>query len=122
MERHEASNPLISSDKVAGTNVYNVNGDNLGEIHDIMIDKQSGKVAYAVLSFGGFLGLGEQYHPLPWQTLSYDPRQGGYVINMSKEQLEGGPAYAADAEPAWGDRVYEKHIHDHYGTTPYWGM
>ena len=121
MEHHEATSSLISIDKVVGTNVYNANGDSLGEIHDIMIDKLSGKVAYAVLSFGGFFELGEQYHPLPWQTLSYDPHLGGYAINMTKEQLEGAPAYTTDTEPPWGDRAYEKRIHQHYGTTPYWG-
>lgn len=122
MELEDETTSLISAGKVTGTNVYNTSGDLLGEIHDVMIDKLSGRIAYAVMSFGGFLGLGEQYHPLPWATLKYDTRQGGYVVGITQEQLKGAPALARDAQPAWGDRVYEKGIHDYYGTAPYWGV
>jgi hypothetical protein len=83
------SSNLIASDKVQGTNVYNTTGDNLGSIHDLMIDKTSGKVAYAIMSFGGFLGIGNQYHPLPWSVLKYDTNLGGYVVNLDKPRLEG---------------------------------
>ena len=62
---------------------------NLGAIHDVMIDKPSGKVAYSIMSFGGFLGMGNQYHPLPWSVLKYDTNLGGYVVNLDKRQLEG---------------------------------
>ena len=87
-----------------------------------MIDKPSGKVAYAIMSFGGFLGMGNQYHPLPWSVLKYDTNLGGYVVNLDKRQLEGGPAYDIDEEPAWGDRAYESKIHDYYGVGPYWSL
>ena len=87
-----------------------------------MIDKVSGKVAYAVMSFGGFLGIGEQYHPLPWSTLTYDTDKGGYVVNLSREQLEGAPHYEARDTPDWGDRAYERRLHDYYGVNPYWGI
>ena len=116
----QTHNSLIGADKVDGTAVYDTAGERLGEIHDVMIDKLSGRVAYAVLSFGGFLGLGEKYHPLPWNALKYDTSLGGYVVNLSREQLEGSPAYDDDDEPAWGDRAYEKGIHDYYGLPPYW--
>ena len=66
-----------------------------------MLDKRSGQVAYAVLSFGGFLGMGSSYHPLPWNQLTYDSNQGGYVIDLTKEQLEGGPTYSASNEARW---------------------
>lgn len=122
MEHKDETTSLISASKVTGTSVYNTEGDLLGEIHDVMIDKVSGKIAYAVMSFGGFLGVGEQYHPLPWAALKYDTRQGGYVVGITKEQLQGAPVFARDAQPAWGDRVYEKRIHDYYGTAPYWGV
>ena len=112
---------LISAGKVQGTNVYNTQGDSLGEVYDVMIDKMSGKVAYAVMSFGGFLGMGNRYHPLPWSTLKYDTRQGGYVVGLTKQQLEGAPTYASNELPAWGDRGYEKNIHDYYKAQPYWG-
>ena len=122
MEHLDETSSLISAEKVTGTNVYNTAGDSLGEIADVMIDKQSGRIAYAVMSFGGFLGIGERYHPIPWSTLKYDTRQGGYVVGLTTEQLEKAPTYGEDEAPAWGDRVYEKRIHDYYRADPYWGM
>jgi hypothetical protein len=122
MEHMDETTALISAGKVTGTNVYNTRGDELGEVHDVMIDKTSGKIAYAVMSFGGFLGMGEQYHPLPWGTLKYDTRQGGYVVGLTKEQLERAPAFSGSDQPAWGDRNYEKSIHDYYKAAPYWGV
>jgi hypothetical protein len=86
-----------------------------------MIDKKSGRVAYAVMSFGGFLGMGNDYHPLPWSTLSYDTGIGGYVVNLSKDKLQGGPHYAQGADPGWGNREYETRVHNYYGVGPYWG-
>ena len=94
MENTDETVSLISASKVQGTNVYNTDGDSLGEVYDVMIDKRSGKVAYAIMSFGGFLGVGEDYHPLPWNTLKYDTRQGGYVVGLTRQQLEGAPTYA----------------------------
>ena len=113
-------NPLISGDKVDGTAVYNAAGERLGDVHDVMIDKVSGRVAYAIMSFGGFLGIGEKYHPLPWNALKYDVELGGYVVNLTREQLEGGPVYDDTDEPRWGDRDYERGVHDYYGLPPYW--
>jgi sporulation protein YlmC with PRC-barrel domain len=79
---------LIAAEKVEGTNVYNLQGEKLGTVDDIMIDKISGRAIYAVMSFGGFLGMGEKQHPLPWSSLKYDERQGGYVVNLDKNMLE----------------------------------
>ena len=93
---------MISAGKVTGTNVYNTGGGHLGEIHDVMIDKRSGKIAYAVMPFGGLLGVGERYHPLPWAKLKYDTRQGGYVVGINADQLEDAPTYGANEMPAWG--------------------
>lgn len=87
---------LISAGKVQGTPVYNPKGERLGSVEDVMIDKLSGVVAYAVLSFGGFLGIGDRHHPLPWQVLDYDTNHGGYVVDLDKETLKGAPSYAAD--------------------------
>ena len=116
------SGTLIAADKVKGTNVYNLAGEKLGNVDDIMIDKISGRAIYAVMSFGGFLGIGERYHPLPWATLKYDTEQGGYVVGLTKQQLEGAPTYAANERPAWEDRAYESRLHDYYKTTAYWGV
>ena len=82
----------IAAKRVNGTEVYNAAGQHLGEIEDIMIDKPSGEVVYAIMSFGGFLGIGEKYHPLPWQVLNYDTEKDGYVVDLNKEQLTRAPA------------------------------
>lgn len=105
---------LIAASKVEGTNVYNSRGDSLGAIHDVMLDKRSGKVAYAVVSFGGFLGMGQNYYPLPWPALQYDERQGGYVVNVQPERLQAGPSYGVNETPAWSSD-YGKRIDDYYG-------
>ena len=110
---NETSN-LIASDKVEGTPVYDRGGNHLGSIYTLMLDKVAGKVRYAVMSFGGFLGIGERYHPLPWDTLTYDPRQGGYVVDLTREQLEGAPTYAREETP-WNDPAYGRSVYGYYG-------
>ena len=112
---------LIAASKVNGTDVYNPHGEKLGAIDDVMIDKRSGKTAYAIMSFGGFLGLGSDYNPIPWSKLKYDTGKGGYVVDIEPRVLEGAPAYVAGAEPRWGDREYEEGLHRYYGAPPYWG-
>ena len=87
---------LIAAEKVNGTDVYNMNGEKLGTVEDIMIDKISGKAIYAVMSFGGFLGIGEKQHPLPWSSLTYDETKGGYVVNLDKQKLENAPTLDPD--------------------------
>ncbi|MEZ5739151.1 MAG: PRC-barrel domain-containing protein [Burkholderiaceae bacterium] len=89
-----SSDSLISANRVTGTNVYNRAGEKLGSVEDVIIDKVGGRSVYAMMSFGGFLGMGEDYHPLPWQTLQYDTDKGGYVVDLAKEQLEGAAAQA----------------------------
>jgi hypothetical protein len=99
---------LISADKVVGTTVYNHQGENLGSVYGLMLNKLNGQVAYAIMSFGGFLGIGESYHPLPWRVLSYDTNLGGYVVDIDRNRLEGAPHYTAANQPDWatyGDRV-----------------
>jgi sporulation protein YlmC with PRC-barrel domain len=92
---------IISADKVEGTAVYDRSGNRLGSIEDVMLDKVSGKALYAIMSFGGFLGMGENHYPLPWSSLTYDTNQGGYVVELSKEQLERAPTYDEDKMPQW---------------------
>ncbi|MFL5333548.1 MAG: PRC-barrel domain-containing protein [Geminicoccaceae bacterium] len=111
----DETSDLIASNKVEGTAVYNGAGERLGTVHNFMVGKRSGKVAYAVMSFGGFLGIGESYHPLPWEVLTYDPAQGGYVVNLSREQLEGAPRYSASEAPDWTEPGYGRRIRDYYG-------
>jgi hypothetical protein len=121
MESRDETVSLISAGKVSGTSVYNTAGESLGQIHDVMIDKKTGRIAYALMSFGGFLGIGERYHPLPWATLKYDTRQGGYVVGLTAQQLKDAPTFGAAERPAWGDLSYEQNIHDYYKAAPYWG-
>lgn len=113
----DETHSLTASNKVEGTNVYNHDGDNIGSIYNFMVDKRSGKVSYAVMSFGGFLGLGERYHPLPWDTLTFDPNLGGYVVNVTREQLDQAPSYARDEDP-WQDPAYGRNVYGYYGV-PY---
>ena len=106
---------LIASSKVEGTAVYNRQGERLGTVKNFMVDKRSGQVAYAVMSFGGFLGMGQSYHPLPWKVLTYDTGKGGYVVDLSKDQLQNAPSYAASETPNWSDPGYGRRIDDYYG-------
>jgi hypothetical protein len=105
---------LIASNKVEGTAVYTKDGDHIGSINNFMVDKLSGKVAYAVLSFGGFLGIGERYHPLPWEALTYHPDFGGYVVNVDRAHLENAPHYGPGENP-WHDPKYGPAVYKHYG-------
>ena len=110
---------LIASNKVEGTAVYNQQGEKLGSIYNFMVDKRSGQVEYAVLSFGGLFGMGSDYYPLPWAVLAYDTDQGGYVVNLDKSMLEKAPRYAADREPAF-DQTYGREVYGYYGVNyPY---
>lgn len=109
---------LIAASKVKGTKVYSPAGDSLGSIYDVMLNKHSGHVTYAVLSFGGFLGMGEKYHPLPWNKLTYDERQGGYVVDLDKSVLEGAPAYAASDSPDWETGRYGNTVDEYYAAFP----
>ena len=107
---------LIASNKVEGTAVFDEQGEKLGTIYNFMVDKDSGQVEYAVLQFGGLFGLGADYYPLPWEMLSYDVDEGGYVVDIDKETLEDAPRYSDDAEPAY-DRAYGEQVYGHYGLT-----
>ena len=105
---------LIAASKVNGTDVYNRAGEHLGSIYDVMLEKTSGKAEYAIMSFGGFLGIGDSYHPLPWDQLTYDPAQGGYVVNLDRSRLEGAPAYRSDDSSTWDDPTYGRRVTDYY--------
>jgi len=93
----------IAASQVNGTNVYNATGEKLGSVHDVILNKMSGKAEYAIMSFGGFLGVGDKYHPLPWSQLRYDTAQEGYVINLDRNRLQGAPAYAPSEMMVWDD-------------------
>jgi hypothetical protein len=106
---------LIGSDKVEGTAVYGADSNKIGSIERVMIDKRSGRVSYAVLGFGGFLGLGNDHYPLPWQSLKYDTRLGGYVAGVTENQLRGAPKYSNDRDWDWNNDAAGKRVDDYYG-------
>ena len=114
LEANETGN-LIGSDKVEGTAVYGADRNKIGSIERVMIDKMSGRGSYAVLSFGGFLGIGDDYYPLPWQSLKYDTSLGGYVTGVTESQLEGAPHYGNDNAWNWGDPTRTRSVNDYYG-------
>jgi hypothetical protein len=87
---------LIASDRVEGTSVYRLGGKRIGTIKRLMLDKKRGTVAYAVMSFGGFLGIGDDYYPLPWAMLTYDEALGGYQASVTDDQLRGAPKFVQD--------------------------
>jgi PRC-barrel domain len=112
---------LIGSDKVEGTSVYGADQKKIGKLERVMIDKISGKVAYAVVSFGGFLGMGEDYYPVPWVTLKYDTNLGGYLVNLTRDKLEKAPKYTESTGWNW-TRENDRRVYDYYGAAPYWGV
>lgn len=113
------SGTLIASEKVRNTSVYNLAGEKLGSISDIMIDKVSGRAIYALMSFGGFLGMGENYHPIPWSALHYDQEKGGYMINLDKRQLEQAPSYDSSSDFQWTPE-YGRKVDTYYDAPSYW--
>jgi hypothetical protein len=110
---------LISSEDVEETKVYGPDGNNIGEIDHLMIDKVSGRVAYAVMSFGGFLGLGHSHYPVPWGALTFDTSLDGYRTNIAEQQLKDAPEFSDDT---WGDRDWEIRTHKHYTAPHYWEL
>ena len=104
---------VISSDKVEGTTVYNMAGDKLGSIDDLMIDQLSGQVRYAVLEFGGFLGMGTDRYPIPWKMLKFDSDKDGYVVPLDKAKLEKAPKYSDERVPTY-DTEYGNRVNSYY--------
>ena len=107
---------LISSQDVQGTNVYDLAATKIGGIDHLMIEKTSGRVTYAVMNFGGFLGLGHSHYPVPWGALKYDTRLGGYVTGITEQQLKNAPAFTDDS---WARRDWETAVYSHYNVPPY---
>ena len=112
---------LIASDRIEGTAVRRSDGKKVGTIERLMIDKVSGNVAYAILSFGGILGMGQKHLPVPWSRMQYSPFLEAYEINLTDEELGKAPSYAADKDFDWGNRAREEEIHDYYKARTYWG-
>jgi PRC-barrel domain len=110
---------LIGSDKVEGTAVYGEDNSKIGTVQRVMIDKISGKVAYAVVSFGGFLGMGEEYYPMPWSKLDYDTELGGYRVDVTEDQLRGAPKFSRSTDWDWSNRTNDERVYKYYNE-PLW--
>ena len=107
---------LIASDRVEGTEVFRPDGEKIGKIHHFMVGKLSGQVEYAVLSFGGFLGMGKELRPVPWDALDYDTDMGGYIVSAKEDTLRNSPYIERGREPAW-DRAYGTEVFAYWGLT-----
>jgi hypothetical protein len=118
LERDETGT-LIGSDKVDGTAVYGSDGNRIGNVERVMIDKLSGKVAYAVISYGGFLGIGDDYYPTPWSSLNYDTTLDGYRISVTSEQLNRAPKFRDEKDWQW-NRESDQRVYNYYKARPYW--
>jgi len=111
---------IMAADTLEGDNVVNAQGEDLGEIKDIMIDVPSGRVAYAVLSFGGVLGMGDKLFAIPWHALQLDPENHCFILNVDKERLKNAPGFDKDHWPSMSDQRWATDIHAYYGSRPYW--
>ena len=112
--------PLIESDRVEGTAVYDPNGNRIGTITRVMLDKMSGRVAYAVMSFGGFFGIGADEYAVPWSMLDYDTSLEGYRTSLTAEQVRNAPSFSKDRGHDWSNRDSERQLHDYYRVDYYW--
>ncbi len=109
---------LMGADTLNGNDVYNQKDEDLGDIKEIMLNMQTGRISYAVLSFGGFLSLGEKLFAVPWEALKLDTENKRFVLNVDKERLEEAPGFDKDSWPNMADSTWAKGIHAYYGTTP----
>ncbi|HTV79065.1 MAG TPA: PRC-barrel domain-containing protein [Steroidobacteraceae bacterium] len=110
----------IRAKKVLGTSVKDRQGHKIGEIEDIVLDKQTNNIMFAVVSFGGFLGMGEKYHPLPWASLDYDEGENGYVVDATEEQLRAAPTGSIDELTRNDGNSFRDRTYSYYKVTPYW--
>lgn len=110
----------IRASRVIGTTVYNTSGQNIGKIEDVMLDKMSNGIMFAIVGFGGFLGMGEKYHAIPWSVLDYDEKFAGYVVPFTREQLEAAPANSIDALTGSDGENARDAAYNYYSVDPYW--
>lgn len=111
---------ITSTHKLVGGKVMNHKGESLGKIEDVMIDTNDGRVAYAVLSFGGFMGMGSKLFAYPWSALQFRGEDHAVVLDVTKESLEKAPGFSKDNWPDMNDRVWGASVHSYYKTEPYW--
>jgi len=111
---------IMDADTLIGDSVVNANDEDLGKVEAIMLDVQSGRIAYAVLSFGGFLGMGSKLFAIPWSALTLDTEEKRFILNVPKDKLENAPGFDKDHWPSMADPSWARDLHSHYDVTPYW--
>ncbi len=111
---------VLSAGTISGDPVVNRRGEDLGKIEDLMVDLENGRVAYAVLSFGGVLGIGNKLFAIPWDSFEIDSVNKRVVLDTPKERLESAPGFDKDHWPNMADRAWGESVHSHYGHRPYW--
>ncbi|MFP3854341.1 MAG: PRC-barrel domain-containing protein [Anaerolineales bacterium] len=114
------NNLVLSASTLIGDDVVNLAGENLGELEEIMLDVGTGQVAYAVLSFGGFLGMGDKLFAIPWEALQVDTEKEAFILDLAREDLENAPGFDKDDWPSTIERDFLIEIHQFYGYKPYW--
>lgn len=119
--RGEGPGPeVMAAATLNGDDVVNTEGENLGEITDIMLDVEGGRIAYAVLSFGGFLGMGDKLYAVPWQALELDTDNKRFILNVEKDRLKQAPGFDKEHWPSMADPTFASQIYSFYGSEPYW--
>ena len=109
----------ICASKVIGTNVKDTSGRKIGEVEDVVLDKQSNSIMFAVVGFGGFLGMAEKYHPIPWSSLMYDTDANAYIVEYTKEQLQAAPAGSINELTQEGGALMRDRTNEYYKAAPY---
>ena len=110
----------ICAKKVIGTDIKNAAGDKIGTVEDVVLDKMSNDIMFAVAGFGGFLGMGEKYHPLPWAVLDYQPEENAYVCAIDEDRLKAAPADSIEELTKDDGQAFRNVSYEYYGVTPYW--
>ena len=120
MTTHPGRTDATAASRVIGTAVYNTAGESIGTIEDVMLDKTSNGIMFAVIGFGGFLGIGEKYHAVPWSVLDYEKSRGGYVVPFTKEQLQAAPAHTINELTGADGKAARDASFEYYKVEPYW--
>lgn len=120
MLQDEKTSSVIGSDRVDGTTVYGADNEKIGKVDKLLIDKRGGNVTDVIISAGGFLGIGDEKHSIPWSKLDYDTERGGYRIDVTKEQLMDAPRFGSDEPDRAYDRNYQTSVYEYWTVTPYW--
>ena len=121
LDDHSGPGPeIMAASSFEGETVVNNQGETVGEIEEVMLDVRSGRIAYAVMSVGGFLGIGEKYFAIPWRAFTMDTDNHRFILDVDKQRLENAPGFDKDHWPSMADQSWATQVHTYYSTRPYW--